>query len=210
MDYLDVNRKAYDETAGEYSERVKIYAESDKEILEPFISLMKEKFDTPKVLELGPGSGLALKFFVDAGFETKAIDFSSKIIEVARKTTPSTEFVEADFLEHEFNEKFDGVFAKAFIHLFPKEDALRVFDKVRELLNPSGLFYLSTTVHDVSDEGFFEKRDYEKRSLRFRRRWTEEELLEVLKDKGFEIVKKFYSEEKNFGKRWITLISRRV
>lgn len=182
---------------------------ADFESVEKFVSLIKERFDGPKILELGPGSGLALRILESEGINTKAIDFSGKIIEVARKTSPSTEFIEADFLEHEFSEKFDGVFAKAFIHLFPREGALRVFEKVRGLLNSGGLFFLTTTVHKESKEGFLEKEDYEKKSLRFRKLWTEEELLEVLKAKGFRVVKKFYHGEVRPGKNWVILILER-
>lgn len=207
MDYLEINRRTYEESAREYAYRVSWYEKEDKKILEPFISIMKNKFAEPKVLELGPGSGLALKFFESAGIKTKAIDFSKKILDVAKENSPKTEFIEGDFLSYNFlNEKFDGIFAKAFIHLFPLDDVLRVFDKIYDLLKGKGIFYISTTVHVIAEEGFFSKEDYEKKSLRFRKKWTEKELLEILERSGFGIIKKIYTSERALGKEWITLI----
>jgi ubiquinone/menaquinone biosynthesis C-methylase UbiE len=208
-DYLKINEAAYDETAEEYRKRISWYEESDKEILFPFIRLLKEKFEFEKanLLELGPGSGLALRFFEEAGMKTTAIDISSKIIEVARKTSPNTSFIKSDFLEYDFKkEKFDGIFAKAFIHLFPKKDAEKVFRKVYSLLSEDGLFYLTTTIHDKSWEGFVQKEDYSKKSLRFRKEWTEKELIEEVNKNGFKIIEKVYKGEIRHDKNWIILI----
>jgi SAM-dependent methyltransferase len=207
MDYLEINKRAYDETAEEYKQRISWYEESDRKILAPFIKLLKEKFDKIKLLELGPGSGLALRFFEEAGMKTTAIDISSKIIEVAKEISPNTSFIEADFLEHNFKqEKFDGIFAKAFIHLFPKEDAKKVLKKVNSLLAEGGLFYLTTTVHEIPEEGFLQKEDYTKESIRFRKKWTEKELVEELMKNNFKIVERFYGEEIRPDKHWIIFI----
>lgn len=166
---------------------------------------MKRRFESPNILELGPGSGLDLKHFEDNKIKTVAIDFSFKILEAARKTSPETEFLAGDFLKFDFgNRQFDGIFAKAFIHLFPRPDAEEVFEKVRELLDEDGLFYISTTV--LLKEDFSDGEVSETKSLRFRKKWTEEELVEILEKKNFRVIEKIHTDEKAFGKEWVVLI----
>lgn len=156
--YIKINQKVYDELAQEYKKKLKRYLISDKKIVAPFIDYLKKKFKGVGILELGPGSGLNLSYFESEGFNTTAIDFSKKIINVAMDTSPKTKFVHGEFLEHDFkNSKFEGVFAKAFIHLFQKKDAILVIKKISELLKPNGAAFIATTIHSIPEEGFFEK-----------------------------------------------------
>ena len=106
----------------------------------------------------------------------------------------------------DFNGKFEGIFAKAFIHLFPKEDAIIVLKKIFNMLEEKGIAFIATTVHERSEEGFFEKSDYNKKLKRFRKRWTEEELLEEIKKAGFTIKDKDYHIEPDKKKKWINLV----
>lgn len=206
--YLKINEDAYDLAADEYAARLGHYKERDKKILEPFIDFLKERFEKPKLLELGPGSGLALEYFEKSGFETFAIDISQKILDVAKNTSPKTTFYKGDFLSYPFdNKKFDGIFGKAFIHLFPKEDALLVLKKIKTLLSHSGLVYLSTTMHEEALEGFLQKEDYDKKPKRFRKQWTEKELTEALEETGFEIIFKDKMKEEKYDKIWMLFIA---
>lgn len=202
-DYLAINKAAYDLAAIEYGDRIAEYQERDKQLLEPFISYLESHFGSPSILELGPGSGLAVKMFTERGIHTTAIELSEKIIDVARTTSPSTDFINDDFLAYNFDGKrFDGLFAKAFIHLFPKDDALRVLAKIHDLLNEDGVLFLATTVHDQSSEGLEEKSDYDTTPVRFRKKWTANELHEALAD-NWSVLDENYNEER--GKVWLAL-----
>lgn len=210
-EYLKTNKRAYDKLAKEYKERLKSYKTSEPIILAPFIKYLKENFKGVRVLELGPGSGLASSFLNKAGFETTAIDISKNIIKVAREVSPKTNFIHADFLTYDFSDlKFEGIFAKAFIHLFPKEDAIKVLKKIKDLLIKNGVVYIATTLHERSKEGFFEKEDYNKRVKRFRRKWEESDLIITIREVGFEIIKKRYYEEKEKSKKWIDFFLRAI
>ena len=205
--YLEINKNAYEQAANEYQERIKDYKVSDIRIMQPFIDYIKSKFKDAKILELGPGSGLGLKILSKAGFKTTAIEISPKMIEVAKQTSPETEFINDDFLSHDFeNSKYEGIFAKAFIHLFPKSEAKKVLTKIKNLLNKDGAAYITTTLHNASDEGFMEKEDYSNKPRRFRKKWTERELLETIGLSGFKIVLKEHHIEEKRNKLWICLI----
>ncbi len=204
--YLEKNVQTYDLLAEEYKERKKDYEISDKGIIRPFADYLKDNFKSINVLELGPGSGLNLQMFSEEGFNTTAIDISQKIIDVARQSSPKTKYIHDDFLAYNFEKiKYEGIFAKAFIHLFPKKDAILVIKKMRDLVVPKGEIFISTTLHEVSEEGFIKKSDYFGEPERFRKRWTEKELIETINNLNLDIILKYYFIEENRNKHWINL-----
>ena len=148
-----------------------------------------------------------LSYFEEEGFETTAIDMSNDILRVSKELAPKTKYIYGDFLAYDFGKtRFDGIFAKAFIHLFPKEDSKIVLKKIFDLLKNNGAAFIATTVHKKSDEGFFEKTDYKKGMKRFRKRWVESELLAEIRKIGFTIHHKGYHNERDKGKKWINLV----
>ncbi|MBI2044360.1 class I SAM-dependent methyltransferase [Candidatus Pacearchaeota archaeon] len=206
-EYLQRNKEAYDVLAQEYADRREDYSVSDRKIVQPFIDYLRGHFDSVRVLELGPGSGLAQLYFYEQRFDSTAIDISPEILRVSRDTAPQTKYLLGDFLEFDFSQlKFEGIFAKAFIHLFPKDDALSVFRKIFDLLVDGGVAFIATTIHDKSEEGYFEKEDYSKKEKRFRRRWNEDELLQELAHIGFKLSKKWYNSEEDKSKNWVNLL----
>lgn len=205
--YVKLNKLVYDELAEEYKLRLNDYIISDRKIAAPFIDYLKNKFKRVRILELGPGSGLNLSFFESEGFKTTAINISKNITKVAKEIAPKTKFIHTDFLDHDFgNSKFEGIFAKAFIHLFPKKDALLVLDKIKKLLVAKGAAFIATTVHKKSEEGYFEKIDYKKKLKRFRKKWTEKELIQAANALGLEIINKGYHIEPDKNKKWVNLV----
>ncbi len=208
-DYLLRNKEAYDALAKEYEKNATKYSESDKKLFTNFIEQLKKQFGHVRILELGPGSGLNLSFFEKEGFETTAIDISDKMIGVAKKLASNTKYIHDEFLEHDFGESnYEGIIAKAFVHLFPKEDAIKVLEKIKTLLAPDGIAFISTTLCAISDEGFSEKSDYTDKKIRFRRKWTETELLSTIESSGFEVIYRLNDAETDKNKNWIVLLVR--
>jgi len=205
--YILMNQKVYDELSSEYDERAEESFSCNERVSRGFVSYLKSNFRNPKVLELGCGSGLNLSIFEREGFETYCVDISRKMIEVSRKRAPNTKYLLSDFLECDFGDlKFEGVFASAFIHLFSKEDALIVLDKIKSLLSPNGILFLSTTLHKESEEGFYEKSDYSTKLKRFRKKWEINELMSTLKGLDLKILGSDLSIEFDRRKMWINFI----
>jgi hypothetical protein len=120
---------------------------------------------------------------------------------------PETKYFFGDFLTFDFGKsKFEGLFGKAFIHLFKKKDAIIVLKKIFDLLENNGAALITTTLHNTSEEGFFEKTDYNRKMKRYRKKWMDTELFEEIRKVGFKIYYKNYYTESNKGKDWITLI----
>jgi len=194
--------------AQEYKYKMPGYIKSERKIAIPFINYLKNTFGLIRVLEIGPGSGLNLSYLEKEGFKTTAIDISKNMIRVAGEVAPNTKFIHGDFLEYNFKKSsFEGIFAKAFIHLFPKKDAIQVLKKIKRLLVPKGAVFIATTVHPKPEEGYFEKTDYIHKLTRFRKKWTEKELIETLKSLNYNIINKGYYIEKDKNKKWINLLA---
>ncbi len=206
-EYIKTNQEVYDNLAEEYKQKMHDYVISDRRISAPFIDYLKNHFNKIRVLELGPGSGLVLSYFEKEGFKTTAIDISRKLLRVSQETAPKTRYLFGDFLAFDFGKsKLEGIFAKAFIHLFPKEDAQIVLKKIFDLLENNGAAFIATTIHEKSEEGFFEKTDYNQKMKRFRKRWVESELLEEITKIGFTIYHKDYNIEPDKEKKWVNLV----
>src|SRR5439155_18792418 len=134
----------------------------DLELIRPFVALLRRQYGNGliRVLDVGCGNGLNLSMFADEGFDVTGIDISPRMLEIARETGPSAELIDGDYLSHPFSEmRFHGVFAKAIIHLFTKQDALKLLAKVSYILLPGGIFYVTTTLETRLEEGLREKLD---------------------------------------------------
>jgi ubiquinone/menaquinone biosynthesis C-methylase UbiE len=110
-----------------------------------------------------------------------------------------------NFLKLDFKKQFDGVFAFAFIHLFPKKDAVRVLEKIHRILKPGGMLYVGTTESKESKEGWEVKADYQGEHKRFRKRWIEEEFDTFLKGGGFQKIAVHKITDPS-GKLWMDFI----
>ena len=207
-DYREINRAAYDALAEEYRARREADREKDLALIRPFVRLLRQQFEETaiRILDLGCGNGLNLSMFADEGFEVTGIDISSRMLNIARDTCPSAALIEGDFLEYPFPPaSFEGVFAKAIVHLFPRADASRLITKIYDVLRPHGVFYVTTTVELNPGEGLRSKHDYERSVVRYRRSWSETELSQAVLGAGFEIIETGYNQEPSRGKTWFNI-----
>ena len=202
----ELHTHTYDTLAGEYEQRVTDLAP----VTEEAVLWAAEYFPAKgRILDLGCGVGLASHFFIKNGFEVVCLDISSKMIEFAKKRNPGTQFLQEDFLTATFDGTFEAVFAFAFIHLFPKDVALKILRKVHSILNQDGTFYLGTTKSQDSREGYEVKKDYRGEYKRYRKHWTKDELKESLIESGFVMLdEKEYRDP--FGKVWMDFIVRKI
>lgn len=184
--------RAYEDMASSFREyrenkRFSIYPDIVK-----FADLLAHEFSEPRILDVGPGAGIFSKYFEERSFKTTAIDFSPKMIEVAREASPQTEYLLGNFLEYEFKGKrFEGIFAKSVIHLFKQEDVSVFFRKAGRLLANGGLFYVSAFVYPQSKEEFREKIMNGKRFTRFTKDFTRGDLERLMHEEKLRDVEVF-------------------
>ena len=59
------------------------------------------------------------------------------------------------------------------IHNFPKEDVKELLFSIHKWLKKDGKILIYTTIHNKSEEGYYEKEDYSGKIVRFRKKFTE-------------------------------------
>lgn len=216
-DYIKKNRQTYNELAEKYLERFnhRSICETNpctlaKYVFDKYVQ-MNEK-NPIKILELGPGSGAILKEFSKMGCYTTAIEFSVNMAKIACKNSPASTFLIKDIItcSNLLYDQFDIIYVGAFIHLFPVEDEKRVLNKIKKWISKDGMVYLNTTLHEVSEEGFFVKKDYGSNIEHFRRKWEKQDFLNFIVENGFEIIDSYENTEEDREKTWLNLIIRKV
>lgn len=209
-DYINLNRQVYDELAEEFESKIGVRTENNLHIIENFTAFLKERsaFPNCKVLELGPGAGHLCKILSEAGVDMTALEFSPKMAEVCKKVSPLTNVMVGEFSEYDFGkQKYDGILAVAFIHLFPSSVALTVLEKMGNLLKPGGIIYIGTTLNDRSSEGLYPKTNFKKPLMRFRRKFTRDEFENMLTGSNLKIIQAMdYIDNEEEGKIWMDYI----
>lgn len=210
-EYIKVNREAYDKFAIQHNERSNKESKYEvsnskwKQIIEDY--LLKKNIEN-NVLEIGPGTGRLLNILDnELHCKTTAVELSKEMIKYAKIKSPNTKFIEGNILEIEFdNNSFDSIIMGALIHNFPKEDAKELLLLTKKWLKEDGRIMLYTTIHENSEEGYSEKVDYKDNIIRYRKKYTEEELKELVESIGYKIIFTNYNEELDRNKKWITYI----
>ena len=97
-----------------------------------------------RVLDAGCGSGQKAKFFEDRGFHVLGIDFSERLLEIARRTATASDFRLLDLRDiRTLSEEFEGVFAQASLLHIPKAETFPVIEGMASRLVPQGLLYIA-------------------------------------------------------------------
>jgi SAM-dependent methyltransferase len=153
-----------------------------------FISFLKPG---ATVLDVGCGPGQKSKYLADKGLKVVGIDFSEKMIELAKQTVPNVDFYVADIKNlSSIKQNFSGIFAQAVLLHIPKNEITQVLNGLKEKLIPSGYFYIC--VKELrpgnKDEESVIENDYGYEYERFFSYFTLEEIKHYLQEGGMEIV----------------------
>lgn len=210
--YRTVNRIAYDQLANEYVVRGQTpgkhqeHADYLASLLIDYIAV-----DDPNILELGSGAGDVLECLTAKSSNVTAVEISEAMAAMAFKKAPDANIIVADVLDIEFDdESYDGIYAGAFIHLFPKGVAEKLMDRLYRWLCPDGVLFLNTTIGEIDSESWETKSDYHLKTVRFRHNWTEIDFRALIERAGFSIVKRAVTDEKERGKYWVAYTCKKV
>ena len=98
-----------------------------------------------KILELGCGRGIMLKFLLKKGFKNiKGIDVSEEQIEIAKRNNLDVQAMDVFRYLDTNNDKFDIIIAIDFIEHFDKQELLILFDGIFDCLNTGGILVVHT------------------------------------------------------------------
>lgn len=226
IDYIKLNKFAYDSLAEEYFERLTkydiYYRIVGEKICEAIFetAILKEKVKANcklNVLELGCGPGAILQALRRYPcVKAYAIDFSEKMSYFARKSNSEAivkvqNVLDIKNIDNTFEKPLQGnvdiLIMAAFIHLFPRNDAEMILIKIKEWLADDGVVYLDTTEEDCYCDGEIRaKKTVGREEIKhLRTQWTPKDFNQFVSDCGYKII----SQKKhlaNNGKLWLRTI----
>jgi|SRR5690554_5498863 len=126
-----------------------------------------------KVLDVGFGTGVLTKKLYDGGYEIYGIDFSQRMIEIAREKMPLAKLIQYDFskgLPEELeNKQFDYIISTYAIHHLEDEDKIRFINRLEGHLSKDGRII-------IGDIAFETRGLLEQCKAKFLDYWDDEEI----------------------------------
>lgn len=105
--------------------------------------------DGDKVLDVGCGNGRLLELLKDKNIDYIGIDYSERLVDIAKNRYPDKKFLIADALTLPFPANyFDKVFLIAVLHNVPSRGfRMKILQAIKKVLKPKGILIL--TVWDI-------------------------------------------------------------
>jgi ubiquinone/menaquinone biosynthesis C-methylase UbiE len=178
MDVVEKTIEEYEAKAEEYAKIIP-GIEAIKKEADFFIKNLKGK----KILDVGCGPGRDTKYFTEQGLDVTAIDLTKALLEIAKKQAPKAQFHLMDMRKLKFpDNSFDGLWVNASLLHIPKKEAKQTVIGFKRILKPGGIIFIAVR------EGVEEKFSFDKGLKRFYANYTKEELENLIKTAGFEII----------------------
>lgn len=202
-DWKETTKNNYNQHAEEFASFTNTYIGK----LEKWINYFSNNLPKESsVLDVGCGAGRDASYFAQKGLLVTGIDFSEKLIEIAKKKAPSGKFSVMDFEKLSFpKNSFDGVWASASLLHIPKNKLSQNLEKINLILKKNGLFFSLFRV------GKGEKITKEKRGNaileRFYAYYKPEEILDLLKKAGFKNIE--WELDNGISGDWIGIFARK-
>lgn len=123
------------------------------EIPDIFLSYLNKE---SKILDMGCGTGRDSKYFKELGHIVKSIDGSLEMCKIASSLL-NEQVEQLNFLDIDYKDEFDGIFACASLLHLSNEDLLVVLKKISTALKENGILYTCFKYGDTTrvDKGRF-------------------------------------------------------
>lgn len=90
-----------------------------------------------KILDIGCGKGLMSKFFHEKRAKTIGID-----IQEISEDSENFKFIKGDIRKEDFGKENDLIIASLILHVFNREDALKIINKMKDATSKEGYNFL--------------------------------------------------------------------
>lgn len=199
-----LHKKTFDQLASVYAARFEALATKELFLLGPLVLYLFTTFKAPaRILDVGCGTGGTCAILQRAGFKTYGIDLSPKMLELAARASPKTEYAEGDFLSWQPSVDFHGICAKAVLHLFDENHADQFVAKVSKSLVRNGAAYFCVGGGKDGSGALKPKDDYPGEPQRFRRNWEMPALLRKLTEHGLSPIYWAHHHDYERSKEWL-------
>lgn len=201
----------YDKHAQQYAQYVDDHYSTEQ--ITTFLGMLPE---TPKVLDVGSGSGRDAFIMTKANALVTGVDLSQGMIDYAQKKYPNIEFQKADMLQMPFeNDIFDGVWAHGVLfHLESLDDVKKALQEFDRVLKPGGILHILVKLQKDSQKiKIFSNQAGDSRVYRF---FEKDELKSLLEQAGFQsiILETYEENERNPQGRhdvtWLHSLSKKI
>jgi len=172
-------RSGYDQIAREY--QASRYSFGKVEVFQEFSNYLPKN---ARILDAGCGAGVPFaRLLVEAGCEVVGVDFSSSMLQLARKSVPEASLIKEDMTKLGFRESsFDGLVALYSIIHVPREMHASLYQSFHRILKPDGgmLVCIGSDEWEGEDEYFGANMFWSEYNL--------DEALQMVKNAGFQII----------------------
>lgn len=127
-----------------------------KDVLNDVYRLIKRTNSNCSILDVGFGTGALTKKLYDDGYWVTGIDFSKKMIEIARAKMPDAELFQCDFsngLPQEIMRmKFDFIISTYAIHHLDDKQKIMIISQMIEILNSNGWIVFGDVLTETAED----------------------------------------------------------
>ncbi|MFA6872678.1 MAG: methyltransferase domain-containing protein [Bacteroidaceae bacterium] len=175
-------KEQFDQISEKYDSQRRILIPCYSDFYGIAVEWLHFKTFTPKILDLGAGTGLFSQFVLEKypQAELTLLDFSEQMLTVARArfaNLRNVSFQVADMMAFQTEGKYDAVISSLAIHHLSDEDKQKLFKKIQGLLNEGGFFVNAEQVKDRTD--YIHSFYTERRHLRLERSELPKEAVEA-------------------------------
>lgn len=135
----------FNQYSEDYDKNRRLFIPCYDEFYQLAVESLEFKTDTPKILDLGAGTGLLSAFILSKypKAEITLIDQAENMIQLAQKRFSENKqihYIIDNFLTHEYTETYDAVVSALAIHHLEDSDKEKLYQKSYSLLNSTGVF----------------------------------------------------------------------
>ena len=129
----------YSSLAGIYHEMYQQIFNYPKEFR--FYHSILKKRKCRKILEIGCGTGMLAKHFLDTGYDYLGLDLYNEMIDIARRETGSDRFIQGDMRHLHLKDTFDTVLitGRSIAYITTNSGLLSTFKGINQVLKKKGL-----------------------------------------------------------------------
>ena len=180
-----LDNKGFDLWADGYDKSVELSEENDeypfagyKDVLNTIYNIVHKR-EKARILDIGFVTGILTKKLYDDGYEIYGIDFSQKMIEIAKEKMPLASLIKYDFskgLPDEIKDNsFEYIISTYAMHHLEDEEKVEFIEKLENYLNRDGKIIIGDIV-------FKTRALLEKCKLDYYDLWVDEEIYFVYKE----------------------------
>jgi 2-polyprenyl-3-methyl-5-hydroxy-6-metoxy-1,4-benzoquinol methylase len=205
LSHYQTNQDTYNQIAQQRAQAVSIIHDELKTLLDELISLLPKN---AKILDLGCGSGRDSKYLSQKKATVTGIDFSQKLLDIAKKTAPKAKFLLIDVTKDDLGkDEYDGILANASLLHLTQGDLIKVLVKLKTTLKKNGTIFarfisghgehLINKIYQTGEHSLFFT-FYSKKTLN-----------DIFSNSGLKVIK-LTTNKKPTGGWWINIFAQKI